>query len=50
MGALILALLPLGDEARTRVEALARPTLRNWNGIEVGEVGAVASFTAPASA
>ncbi len=40
MGALILRLLPLDNEARTAVERLAWPVLRNWNGIEVGRVRA----------
>jgi len=50
MGALILALLPLGDEERGTVEALARPVLRNWSGIAVGEVRVVDPVTAPVSA
>jgi hypothetical protein len=37
MAALVLRFLPLGQE-RAAVEALARPVLRNWNGIEVGQV------------
>lgn len=36
MGALVLRFLPLNDEERAAVEALAEPVLRNWNGIEVG--------------
>jgi len=36
MAALILSLLPLDGQARTDVEALARPAMKNWNGIEVG--------------
>ncbi len=40
MGALILRLLPLEDEARTAVERMAWPVLKNWNGIEVGRVRA----------
>lgn len=38
MASLILRLLPLSDGERIEVEALARPVLRNWNGIEVGRV------------
>jgi L-asparaginase II len=37
MAALVLRFLPLGEE-RAAVEALAQPVLRNWNGIEVGQV------------
>ena len=37
MAALVLRFLPLGQEIAA-VEALARPVLRNWNGIEVGQV------------
>ena len=37
MAALVLRFLPLGQE-RAAVEALARPVLRNWNGIEVGQI------------
>jgi len=40
MAALILRLLPLSDEDRVPVEAMARPLLRNWNGIVVGEARA----------
>jgi L-asparaginase II len=38
MATLILHLLPLSDWERTEVEALARPMLKNWNGLEVGRV------------
>ena len=38
MAAVILRLLPLEGDARAAVERLARPVLRNWNGIEVGAV------------
>jgi L-asparaginase II len=40
MASLILHLLPLEGEVRTGIEALARPVLRNWNGIEVGAMRA----------
>jgi L-asparaginase II len=40
MASLILHLLPLEGAVRTGIEALARPVLRNWNGIEVGEMRA----------
>ncbi|HEX2554139.1 MAG TPA: asparaginase [Microvirga sp.] len=38
MAALILRLLPVEGEARLSVERMARPVLRNWNGIEVGAI------------
>ncbi|WP_230532988.1 asparaginase [Microvirga roseola] len=38
MAGLILRFLPLSDEERSTVEALAQPVLKNWNGIEVGRV------------
>jgi L-asparaginase II len=36
MAALVLHFLPLNDQDRAAVEALAQPVLKNWNGIEVG--------------
>jgi L-asparaginase II len=36
MAALIARLLPLRDEEREALTRFVRPTLRNWNGIEVG--------------
>jgi len=38
MAGLILRFLPLSDEERTAVKALAQPVFRNWNGIEVGGI------------
>lgn len=38
MAGLVLHFLPLSDEERTGVEALAAPVLKNWNGIEVGGI------------
>jgi L-asparaginase II len=38
MAALIARFLPLDDQERTILARFARPTLRNWNGIEVGEL------------
>ena len=38
MAAVILRLLPLEGDERAAVERLARPVLRNWNGIEVGAI------------
>jgi L-asparaginase II len=36
MAALIARFLPLGDTERAALARLERPTLRNWNGFEVG--------------
>jgi L-asparaginase II len=36
MAALIARLLPLSDQEQATLARCARPTLRNWNGIEVG--------------
>jgi L-asparaginase II len=44
MATLILHLLPLNDWERIEVEVLARPLLKNWNGIEVGRVQPDADF------
>jgi L-asparaginase II len=40
MASLIVRLLPLEGEARAVLEGYARRTLKNWNGIPVGEVRA----------
>jgi L-asparaginase II len=45
MASLILRFLEPEGEARTLLEAYARRTLKNWNGIPVGEVRAVAPLT-----
>src|SRR5580704_13041052 len=36
MAAIIARFLPLGDAERTALARFVRPTLRNWNGIEIG--------------
>jgi len=36
MAALIARFLPLDDAERAALARLAQPTLRNWNGIEIG--------------
>ncbi len=41
MATLVGRFLDLGDPDEAAVEALARPVLKNWNGIEVGRVRAV---------
>ncbi len=38
MAALALRFLPLSSEERKAVEALGQPVLKNWNGIEVGQI------------
>ena len=38
MAGLIARFVPLDDEDRAALERLLRPTLRNWNGIEVGAI------------
>jgi L-asparaginase II len=38
MAGLVLRFLPLNDQERAAVEALAQPVFRNWNGIEVGGI------------
>jgi L-asparaginase II len=36
MAAMIARFLPMSDDERAALERFARPTLRNWNGTEVG--------------
>jgi L-asparaginase II len=38
MAGVVLRFLPLSDAERSAVEALAQPVLKNWNGIEVGQI------------
>jgi L-asparaginase II len=38
MAGLVLRFLSLDIEERRAVEALAQPVLKNWNGIEVGQI------------
>ena len=38
MAGLVLRFLTLNTEERKAVEALAQPVLKNWNGIEVGQI------------
>jgi L-asparaginase II len=45
MAAIIARFLPLGDAERAALAHFERPTLRNWNGFEIGAVrvtGAIA--------
>ncbi|MCC2113667.1 MAG: hypothetical protein KDJ16_16650, partial [Hyphomicrobiales bacterium] len=44
MASLIKALVAMSAEEEAVVDALARPKLFNWNGIEVGEVRPSADF------
>lgn len=44
MAAVIEALLPLDGEDATLLRSLSEPTLRNWNGIEVGRLRATAAL------
>lgn len=46
MAAVVLAVAPLDDAARGAIAALARPVLRNWAGIEVGEIRVAESVAA----
>lgn len=38
MAGLVLRFLPLNEQERSAVEALAQPVFKNWNGIEVGRI------------
>jgi len=44
IAALIAKLLPMSDAEGARFEAFASPTLRNWNGLEVGRMRAIAEL------
>ncbi len=44
IAALIAKLLPMSDEERARFETFASPTLRNWNGLEVGRIRAAGAI------
>jgi L-asparaginase II len=44
IAALIAKLLPMSDEERARFETFLSPTLRNWNGIEVGRIRATGAL------
>jgi L-asparaginase II len=47
MAAMLLRLLALGDRQRAALARFAQPKLRNWNGIEVGELRISADIRAP---
>jgi len=50
MAAIIARFLPLGDAERAALAPFVRPTLRNWNGFEVGSVRVLdANLAAPRS-
>jgi L-asparaginase II len=38
MAGLALRFLPLSDNERKAVEGLAQPVLKNWNGVELGQI------------
>ncbi|HYA74413.1 MAG TPA: asparaginase [Roseiarcus sp.] len=44
IAALIAKLLPMSDAEGARFEAFASPTLRNWNGLEVGRMWAAGAL------
>lgn len=44
MASLIARFLPLGDRERAALARFVRPTLRNWNGIEVGALRVTAAI------
>jgi hypothetical protein len=48
MAGLVLRFLPLGDNERKAVEVLAQPVLKNWNGIELGQIRPTAEITGAA--
>jgi len=50
MAAMILRLLELSERERAMLEGFMRPTLRNWNGIEVGLVRPAEALMAHAAA
>ncbi len=45
MASLIMRLLPLGNSERVALARFVRPTLRNWNGIEVGALRVTEAFS-----
>jgi L-asparaginase II len=47
MAAMLLRFLPLDDRQRSALARFAQPTIRNWNGIEVGELRLGADIRAP---
>ena len=44
IAALIAKFLPLSDAERARFETFLAPTLRNWNGLEVGRMRAAGAL------
>jgi hypothetical protein len=43
-----LRFLDLRDDERRAVEALAQPVLKNWNGIELGQIRVALEITGTA--
>ena len=50
MAAVILSLVSLDDTERDLMQRLAAPTLKNWNGIEVGALRPAAELRVAAPA
>ena len=50
MAALIARFLPVSDDERAALDRFVRPTLRNWNGIEVGGLRPAAELSSRPSA
>jgi L-asparaginase II len=48
MAGLVLRFLDLRDDERRAVEALAQPVLKNWNGIELGQIRVALEITGTA--
>lgn len=48
MAGLVLRFLPLSHEERRTIEALAQPVLKNWNGIELGQIRLTSEIMVPA--
>jgi L-asparaginase II len=44
VAALIARFLPLDDAERSALDALVHPSLRNWNGVTVGQVRPTAAL------
>ena len=47
MAAMIARFLPMTDDERAGLERFVRPTLRNWNGTDVGGVRPAGELSSP---
>lgn len=45
LAGLVHRLLPMSDVERQKLDSVALPTLRNWNGMDVGKISVVAPLT-----